>query len=150
MVTNIWEAQIFIIIRVTAYIGLCMSEDIGITTTCEGVEDTPITKVDVGITAYQTFEAASIDKLSLRHIRAIPRYASGHTCNRTFQIDMGAIISIVGVIAIIVGVIAIIIFSTDHTFLTTTEDLEDITTLQIDRCTTNNRSSSPLSTAKHI
>ena len=115
----------------TSYIGLRMSEDISITTTCEGVEDTTITKVDVGIAGNHTFKCATIDELTLCHIGTVACCASCHTRKTWFtvQVDVGAVF-------LIIFILALIVFLTDSTHLAATEDLEHITLIQVDGGTT--------------
>ena len=131
MVTNPGEA-------VQAYIGLRMSEDIGITATGERVEDTTITKVDMGVASNLTLEATTIDKLTLGHVWTVTICSSRYAWESriSVQINIGAVILVVHILQYGCRRIIRIRFGTlsltDSTGLTTTENLEGIAGIQID------------------
>ena len=106
-----------------------MSEDVGITCSCEGVEDTSVVQINDTVTGHSTQETTTIHKLAfsdvLRHT-GFPRYA----CYCTVQIYIGAVSCVVGVLYL--SCFLIICSMTDATFLAASEYLEHIATIQID------------------
>ena len=129
-------------ILLTTYIGLRMSEDVGITTTCKRVEDTTMTQVDMGTTGNLSFEASTIDKLTLCHLWTVASSASRHTGEACLavQVDIGAISLIIIVMQDmrrrVLGILFMIVSLTDGTLLTTTENLEAVAPIQVDGGTT--------------
>ena len=61
MVAQVGEA-------VQTHVGLCMSQDVGITGTSEGVEETAVIEVHTGVAQNQSVVAATIDKLHVSHL----------------------------------------------------------------------------------
>ena len=143
MISDPWEAATIlvgsVILLLTSYIGLGMSEDIGITTTCKRVKDTPITKVDMGITGNHTFECTTIDELTLSHIGTVANCASCHTRKTwfTIQVDIGAVCLIIYIFSSFIK-FSIFLLAADSPHLSTTEYLEHITLVQVDGGTTPN------------
>ena len=121
----------------TTYIRLCMSEDIGITTTCKRVEDTAITKVDMGVAGNHTFECTTVDELTLSHVRTVARSSSCHTreAGFTVQVDVSTVCRIIYIFSSFIK-FSIFLLAADGTHLATTEDLEHITLIQVDGGTT--------------
>ena len=82
-VTNVWET-------VGTDIRLSMSEDISVTSSSEGVEDTSVAQLDDTVTSSNAQEAATIHELTFgdvfRHA-----FLSGYTRNSTVQVDVGAV-----------------------------------------------------------
>ena len=115
---------------------LRMSENIGITTAGEGVENTTITEVDMGAASNQTFESTTVDELTLGHIRTVARSSSRYTGEIGFavQVDVGAVIFIRAISPIILldAILPICVFLTNGTLLTATEDLESVALVQVD------------------
>ena len=72
VVTDIGEA-------VVTDIGLGMTQYISVTATAERVKHTSVVQIDDGVTCYQTFETATIDKLSLSHVSMITSGTLRHT-----------------------------------------------------------------------
>jgi len=146
MVADIGEA-------VHTDIGLGVSVDIGITATCKGVEDTSVIQVNGRVTTNRSQEATAIDKLSLSHKRIVV-FATLGTCYRwVVQVDSSAIFSVS--LAVVTGVLqltcrAIAYTLTDSTFLTTTEYLEGIASIQVDGGRTPNLGILTITTAKHV
>ena len=141
MVTDPWEPATVLVGSVgfllTTYIRLCMSEDIGITTTCKRVENTAITKVDMGITGNHTFESTTVDELTFSHVRTVARSSSCHTreAGFTVQVDVSTVCRIIYIFSSFIK-FSIFLLAADGTHLTTTEDLEHITLIQVDGGTT--------------
>ena len=122
-----------------------MSEDVSITTTCEGVEDTTITEVDMGIAGNQTFESTAIDELTLGHVRTVTRSSSSHTRKTgiTVKVDISAVF-------LIIHILALIIFLTNGTSLATTEDLEAVAFVQVNSGTTPDFRGGTIATAEDV
>ena len=94
MVTNPRESQHILTLcihTITSDVGLCVSEDVGVTRTCKAVEDTSVTQIDDGIAGDRCFEGTTIDKLRLSHIVAVFCMSSVNTCHSAFQIDVTAV-----------------------------------------------------------
>ena len=125
MVTDPGEA--FVTGAVKTNVGLCMTENIGITRTCEGVEDTTVAQVDMGVTGNRAFKSTTIDELTLGHVLTVACCTTGHARKTgiAVQIDIGAVF-------LIIGIFSLIILLTDGTHLAATEDLEHITLVQVD------------------
>ena len=104
-----------------------MTEDVGITGAGEGVEDTTVVEVDVGVTTDQALEGTTVDELTLGHPGTIACSASRHTGIMlvSTEIDIGAI-------SLIVRILAIFAFFANSTSLAATEDLEGVTLVQVD------------------
>ena len=102
IVANVWEASndgfVFSLsYRPLANVGLYMAQDVGITTASEGVEDTTIAQVDVGITCNHTFESTTVKILTLCHVGAV---ALSILCNTreagiSIQVNIGAVSRVV-------------------------------------------------------
>ena len=138
MVTDPWETEL----RGLSFCpltnkGLGMTDDVGITTTGEGVENTTVTQTDMGISTDKTFESTTIDKLTLGHIGTVASSIASHTGQLAVavQVDIGAVLRIVVVFQLF-GVVVVFLGPTNSSLLTTTKDLEDITLVQVDRSTT--------------
>ena len=76
-------------------VSLGVSVDVGITATGKGVEDTSVIQFNGRVTTNRSQEAATIDKLSLSHIRIVVFAALGTLNIRVVQIDSSAVFSIV-------------------------------------------------------
>ena len=86
---------------IQSHISLRMTEDVGITTAGEGIEDTAIIEVDVGAAGNQTLESAAVDELTLGHtinIASAFRYA--RITLVAIEIDVGAVFLVGYIIAI--------------------------------------------------
>ena len=117
---------------VLSHVGLRMAEDVGITAAGEGVEDTAIVEVDMGVTSDGPLKGATIDKLTLSHVGTIACSSSRHTgeIGIAVQIDISAVFLIVGIFYLL-GLL-VISSITNGTHLTATEDLEHIALVQVD------------------
>ena len=118
---------------VLSHVGLRMAEDVGITAAGEGVEDTAIVEVDMGVTSDGPLKGATIDKLTLSHVGTIACSSSRHTgeIGIAVQIDISAVFLIIDVFSSFI-IFSIFLLAADSTHLTATEDLEHITLVQVD------------------
>ena len=80
----------------TTYVGLGMSEDVGVTRAGEAVEDAALAQVDDGIAADGTLEAAAVDELRLGHVLAAVGLLR-HTNLRTFHVHGAGVGIAVGI-----------------------------------------------------
>ena len=132
---------------VGADIGLGMSEDIGITCSCERVEDTSVTQVDDTVAGNRTQESATVHELTLgdvlRHVVCLR-----DTGYRAVQVDVSTVSCIVGVFQF--ACCFIIDTLSDGTFLAASEYLEHIAAVQVDGCRTPDLRIDTLTAAKHI
>ena len=133
MVTNIWEAEVCVITGVTSHISRCVSENVSITCTGKGVEHTSVTQVDDSVATDRTLKAATINKLSSRHVVVVTRCIASHTRVVTLHIDGARIFGVILKCLAVEGIViasAIIGFA-DDSLLTTTEDLEGVAGIKI-------------------
>ena len=109
---------------IAAYIHLCMTQDVGIAGTTEGIIDSSVTQVYIRITADIAFVTATVQVLSLRYVRIRSfRRVDGLD---TLQVDGAAVVGII-------DIFSAAILLTYYTFLSATEDLEDIALVQVHR-----------------
>ena len=131
----------------TANPGLSMSFDVGITTAGECVEHTTITQVHHTVAQHRALEAATIDKLTLRHIwTAVCTFR--HTGTITVQVDHRTIAG-AGVFGWGIETAAVPQFA-DRALLTTAEDLEGVALSQVDSSTTPHLGVLTIATAEHV
>ena len=137
---------------VLTHVSLHMSNDVGITTASEGVEDTAIVQVNIRITGYQAFESTTVEILTLGHVRTI---ALGTLCNTretgiAIQVDIGAVILIVFVPESPRCGSIMCICLTNSTLFTTTEDLEGVALVQVDGRTAPDLRVATIATTEYI
>ena len=131
IVTDIGEA-------VRTYIGLRMSMDVGITAAAEGVEDTTVVQIDVGVARNRTLISTTVDILTVSHIRGVARNPSCHAGITTvaIEVDIGAVLRVIIIfqnLSIrVVRILFVTVSLADGTLLATAEDLEGITLVQVD------------------
>ena len=147
-------------------IGLGMSQDICITAAGEGVEDTSLAQINIGITCYRTKEGTTIHKFALCHfVTAI--ILLGDTIVIALQVNITAVTGIVGIVIAFEYVVVVlrrffcwIIFCdsstcflqrlTDDASLTATEDLEHIALVQVDSRATPYSGILTIAATKHV
>ena len=133
--------------------GLCMANDVGVTTASVGIEDTAVAEVDMGITGNQSFIGTTIEILTLGHVLAIAIGTAGHTGDTAFQVDIGTVFLVVFVRQImncrVIRIRLVTLGITNGTLLATTENLERIALVQVDGCTTPDLGVTTITTTEH-
>ena len=157
---------LIVVLNHTTDIGLSMTQNVSITATSKGVENTTLSQIHIGITDNRTKEATTIHELAFGHI-VTAIVLLGNTIIIALQVDIATIGRIIGIVIVLKYVVVVlrrififVIFCHSGTqffkrlandsLFTATKNLEYITLVQVDCSATPYSGILTIAATKHV